>query len=279
MQETADLLRRLHRFVVLTRRLDSQLPNRDAQNSSDRDIVSAALTLHELETILSQEPIFGEIDLVTAELPAIEKARAVVDAEAERLLNEGIHGPNQAKIAAGLQIYYNVKTMGPRVEKLMNALLDEITQDIKHVVDMQSLQKQVRGTTASTGPAVRRANHEPTLGNQSAWTQAIWSRMESLGTKMSQTCIKVKYPILFSVSYASGEWTILSLAVGLRAGKGAGSQKGSFDPSVISGGSTQGKAKGFEVHLPPVFILSRSCVDAGRHESREPILASPRCQF
>ncbi|ORY97950.1 Golgi transport complex subunit 5-domain-containing protein [Syncephalastrum racemosum] len=194
MQETTDLLRRLHRFVILTRRLDSQLPNRDSQNSSERDIVSAALTLHELESILGQEPIFAEIDLVTAELPYIEKARSLVDAEAERLLNEGINGINglnQTKIAAGLQIYYNVKTMGTRVEKLINSILDEITQEIKHVVDMQSLQKQVRGTSASTGPAVRRANHEPTLGNQSAWTQAIWSRMESFGSKMSQSCIKV----------------------------------------------------------------------------------------
>ena len=40
--QTADLLRRLHRFVVLVRRLESQL---------DRDIAAAALTIHEIGKI------------------------------------------------------------------------------------------------------------------------------------------------------------------------------------------------------------------------------------
>lgn len=44
LQYTSDLLRRLHRFIVLARRLESQL----GTTSSDRDMSAAALTLYEL---------------------------------------------------------------------------------------------------------------------------------------------------------------------------------------------------------------------------------------
>jgi hypothetical protein len=48
-------------------------------------------------------------------------------------------------MAAGLQIFYNMKRMVDKVETLTNGMLDELCGKIRNVVDMQSLQKKVKG--------------------------------------------------------------------------------------------------------------------------------------
>ncbi|KAI7855833.1 Golgi transport complex subunit 5-domain-containing protein [Circinella umbellata] len=177
--QTADLLRRLQRFVVLVRRLESQL---------DRDIAAAALTLHEIG-IISKESDFDGIDIVTQEQVFIGKAKERIENEANTLLQEGVRQQNQSKMAAGLQILYNMKQMETQVQSLITHMLDDLTKDIHHAVDMSSLQKQMRAS--SSGPAVRRVNNEPTFSNQGQWQQAVWKRMETLFRSMSDGCIQI----------------------------------------------------------------------------------------
>ncbi|KAI9254403.1 Golgi transport complex subunit 5-domain-containing protein [Helicostylum pulchrum] len=185
MQTTCELLRKLHRFILLKRRLEVQL----APDNLDRDISTAALTIYELETIMKESDFEG-IDIVTCELKFIEKSRDRVEDEAHTLLKEGIETQNQAKMAAGLQVFYNLKQMGDRVQDITQTMLNDLIKEIKRVVDMQSLQKELSSNTSS--PNIRRMNHEPAIGNnQKQWTIAIWSRMESLMKNMSDHCIKV----------------------------------------------------------------------------------------
>lgn len=186
MQTACELLRKLHRFILLRRRLEAQL----AHNNNDRDISTAALTIYELETIVKESDFEG-IDIVTSELKFIEKSRHHIQDEAHTLLKEGIEIQNQSKMAAGLQVFHNMKQMGDRVQRITQNMLDNLIKEIKLVVDMQSLQKEI-GTTNPSSPNMRRANHEPTIGsNQKQWATAIWERMEVLMKNMSDQCVKV----------------------------------------------------------------------------------------
>lgn len=182
MQITCELLRKLHRFILLKRRLEVQL----AHNNNDRDISTAALTIYELETIM-KESDFDGIDIVTCELDFIEKSRDRVEEEAQSLLKEGIETQNQTKMASGLQVFYNLKQMGNRVQDITQTMLNDLIKEIKKVVDMQSLQKEMVNGTSN----VRRLNEPPIGNNQKQWAAAIWTRMESLMKNMSDHCIKV----------------------------------------------------------------------------------------
>lgn len=186
LQSTCELLRKLHRFISLKRRLEVQLA------TSDRDISAAALTIYELEMIM-KETDFDGIDIVTCELSFIEKSRDRVEEEAHLLLKEGIATQNQAKMAAGLQVFYNMKQMGDRVQDMTQSMLDGLIKEIKRVVDMQSIQKEIKssspGQMSSPNMSVRR---DPVIGhNQKQWAAAVWTRMEVLMTNMSDQCVKV----------------------------------------------------------------------------------------
>lgn len=138
-----------------------------------------------------KESDFEGIDIVTCELSFITTSRDRVQQEAQTLLKEGIETQNQAKMASALQVFYNMKQMGNRVQEMIQHMLDNLIQEIKRVVDMQSLQKEIGGGSASTGTGnVRRANNEPVM-NQKQFATAIWNRMETLMRNMSDQCIKV----------------------------------------------------------------------------------------
>ncbi|KAI8097718.1 Golgi transport complex subunit 5-domain-containing protein [Halteromyces radiatus] len=199
LQTTCDLLRRLHRFIVLFKRLSSQysgpmekkaLDDSSKETMNERDITAAATTIHELGIIIDESDFDG-IDIVTKESPMIQQCRERIIQEGDRLLNQGIESHSQTKMAAGLQIFYNMKMMVPKVESLTQSMLDDLNNKIKHVVDMQSLQKEMKGNTPSQGPAVRRVNNEPTFGNQSPWVNTLWTKMDGLMQTMSDSCIKI----------------------------------------------------------------------------------------
>jgi hypothetical protein len=161
--------------------------------TNDRDISTAALTIYELEMIM-KETDFDGIDLVTCELTFIEKSRDHVEEEANLLLKEGIATQNQAKMAAGLQVFYNMKQMGDRVQDMTQSTLDGLIQEIKRVVDMQSLQKEIKSASSpsqSSSPNMS-ARRDPVIGhNQKQWAAAVWTRMEALMNNMSDQCVKV----------------------------------------------------------------------------------------
>lgn len=174
MQITCDLLRKLYRFIILRRRLETQLSSSISSSSADH-IPTAALILYELETVIN-ECDFDGIDIVTHALPAIQQSRKRIEQEANELLKEGIEHQNQAKMAAGLQVFYNMKEMGQRLQKLIQTMLDDLIQEIRQVVDIQSLQKSTMGNASK---------------NTTQWTHLLWERMETLMKSMGDQCIKI----------------------------------------------------------------------------------------
>ncbi|KAG1042930.1 hypothetical protein G6F43_011776 [Rhizopus delemar] len=174
LQITCDLLRKLYRFIILRRRLETQLSSSISSSSADH-IPTAALILYELETVIN-ECDFDGIDIVTHALPAIQQSRKRIEQEANELLKEGIEHQNQARMAAGLQVFYNMKEMGQRLQKLIQTMLDDLIQEIRQVVDIQSLQKSTMGNASK---------------NTTQWTHLLWERMETLMKSMGDQCIKI----------------------------------------------------------------------------------------
>lgn len=192
LQLTCELLRKLHRFILLKRRLEAHL------STNDKDISTAALTIYELETIM-KDTDFDGIDIVTCELDFIKKSRDRVVEEATALLKEGIESQNQAKMASGLQVFHNMKQMGDQVQAITQSILDSLIQDIKKVIDMQSIQNELKPPAALNGQSQQpQQMASPTMSvrghsgiNQTQLAAAVWNRMETLMTKMSDQCIKV----------------------------------------------------------------------------------------
>ncbi|KAL0089842.1 Golgi transport complex subunit 5-domain-containing protein [Phycomyces blakesleeanus] len=190
LQATSSLLSRLRRFLLLVRRLETYLANMKEEGMGERDMTAAALTLHELDAIM-KETDFEGVDAVSTKLDFIKESREYVEGEASRLLKEGIDSQVQAKMAAGLQVLYNMKEMSQKVESITIEILDDLKSDIQHVVDMESLQKETRVAGQTASSSVRRVNNEPAFGNQSTLTQAVWSRVEALMQTMGDACIKI----------------------------------------------------------------------------------------
>lgn len=189
LQITSELLRKLQRFMLLRRRLEAQL------STNEQDITTAAMTLYELKVIM-EEADFEGIDVVTVELPFITKSRERVEEEALVLLKDGIETQNQTKMASGLQVFYNMKQMGDRVQTIVQSMLDGLLEQIKKVVDLPDVQAELR-----KGMAVQQAVSSPTLAtrklnneinlNQKDIAAAVWTRMEKLMQNMSDQCIKI----------------------------------------------------------------------------------------
>ncbi|KAL1926826.1 hypothetical protein VTP01DRAFT_5472 [Rhizomucor pusillus] len=114
LQLTSSLLRRLHRFLVLIHRLESQLSfdasGKDAAGSVEKegDMRAAALTLHEIDNIM-QDPELQGIDILESEKSFIDKTREQIEKEAHRLVSTR----NHSNMAAGLQILKNLGKSSP----------------------------------------------------------------------------------------------------------------------------------------------------------------------
>ena len=92
-----------------------------------------------------QDPDLDGIELISNSQSFIQSSRTSVEEEAGRLVNDGLTTRNQTRMAAGLQILYNMKQMEQKVDELLQNISDELTREIRRAVDMSSLQKEMRG--------------------------------------------------------------------------------------------------------------------------------------
>ena len=98
-----------------------------------------------IESILATSDFEG-IDIVDELRPHINKTHDRIFEEADRVLQHGIETRNQAEIAVGLQVFYNLKHMAKKANDVVNMIIEDVVRNIKHVVNMQSIQKEVKGT-------------------------------------------------------------------------------------------------------------------------------------
>ncbi|KAI9329575.1 Golgi transport complex subunit 5-domain-containing protein [Zopfochytrium polystomum] len=159
IQEAAEILRRVKRFLSLAKRVPSVFPE------SDEGVFSkTAITVQEIENLVSESD-FGGIDVVEAEWSRIMLAKEAVVAGAERLLQKGMANQNQAEVASGLQIFHNLGQASQKVKRVIDAKFEVITKECKVSFDTTVLAREIK-----------ESSDRKTAGAAAG----LWKRMEKL---------------------------------------------------------------------------------------------------
>ncbi|KAF9814575.1 hypothetical protein IEO21_05033 [Rhodonia placenta] len=230
IHQALDILRRMSRFVILTRRLEVQLTemnksegaeidigktskevsgssgvsdvNRsgtpalaDIEDEKERTIAKAALTVAEL----------SEISLVAAHLPYVDSARARITSDMEAMIMTGLGDLNQSLLASSLQTAHNLRVLPALVQDLVTDLAEAVDGRIRYAFDLSRISKEVlakgtllrisditEGNAASHGLMYKsRVRTEPTNVTAPQYTAVLWSSLEGLIEEMTSCCVKV----------------------------------------------------------------------------------------
>ncbi|KAJ3005924.1 Conserved oligomeric Golgi complex subunit, partial [Thoreauomyces humboldtii] len=167
IQTAAEVLRRVLRFMYLLRRPDIQL------TGGERELPKAALTIHELNTILAERDLEG-IDVIDSEILGIKQATQRISAGGEQLLYRGMQIQNQTDIAAGLQVFYNLGQLSEKVQEVVARTLVTITRELQTALDPVMLNKELKDASSP-----RRTAGSP-LPPSAPITTHLWHRLEAL---------------------------------------------------------------------------------------------------
>ncbi|KAI9099496.1 Golgi transport complex subunit 5-domain-containing protein [Phlyctochytrium arcticum] len=178
VQQAAEVLRRIIRFMYLLRRLDTQLPG------GERELPKAALTISELDSIVQDESLL-EINIIRDEAELVKNAKKRVIAEGEQILQRGT-SMQTADIAAGLQIFYNLGQLSPKVKDMVDRMLLNVQKETQSALDAGTLNKEVKGNQA-TSPRRDGAPQPPSSGA----TDGLWARLERLMDVIYENASKV----------------------------------------------------------------------------------------
>ncbi|KAI9193313.1 Golgi transport complex subunit 5-domain-containing protein [Polychytrium aggregatum] len=182
LQATSELLRSTSRFLHLVRRMNAHM------FGGDKEYSSAASSVCELESLLADCDIRG-IDAIDAEIAGIDAVKKQLLSEGNRLIENGMTSQNQSEISAGLQIFHNLGSLGSKLVEVVDHLISDLSAAIQECLDVQLInQDSTVASAPSTG--VRRVT-EPGTVNPSAWSSALWSRLESLFDKIYISSVKI----------------------------------------------------------------------------------------
>ncbi|KAG0095816.1 Conserved oligomeric Golgi complex subunit [Podila epicladia] len=181
------MLRRVLRFLYLSKRLEMQMPG------GDLELTKAALTLSEVDSLLQESDLEG-INVVDSEVRNLESVRGRIIDSADRMLQDGMSSQNQAQVGSALQVFYSLKGLDIKIMAITTNLNSKLHSQIKHAVDIQSLQKEAKeagmnNSAGFIGGGVRRRDGEPSVGAAALWTSILWKRMEKLMDDMYNGCI------------------------------------------------------------------------------------------
>ncbi|OCF41801.1 hypothetical protein I317_04407 [Kwoniella heveanensis CBS 569] len=210
-----DLTRRGSRFVVLARRLESQLKKMEASDKGategerERELAKAALSVAELDALLKsssnededsssfEQISLLELDFVRAYAPVLDTARDTIIQEMESMVVNGLADLNQSLLSSSLQTAHNLRLLPDLVSNLIADLNDAVALRVTKAFDSAAIGKEV---AAKEGPAShsaikfpsrgRNAN-EPTSSNTQLWVNTLWSRLERVIEDVANCCIKV----------------------------------------------------------------------------------------
>ncbi|ESK92953.1 conserved oligomeric golgi complex subunit 5-like [Moniliophthora roreri MCA 2997] len=230
LQHASDLLRRTSRFIVLARRLLSQMAemdslgpatsdtnapkpsenatllnvNEDIEDEKERTIAKAALSIAELAQVLSDvnrnsesKLLLRSVNAVNAFIPFIEESRTKVTSEMENMVLTGLATLNQSILASSLQTAYNLRVLPQLVQSLISDLSQAVEDRIRTAFDMNKISRDVLDAASSPSqtqsPTLYRSRvrTEPTNVTAPQWTAALWTRLEKMIEDMADCCVKV----------------------------------------------------------------------------------------
>ncbi|KAF9157914.1 Conserved oligomeric Golgi complex subunit, partial [Actinomortierella ambigua] len=181
---TSEVLRRVIRFLYLCKRLEMQVPQ------GDIELTKAALTLSEIDALLQESDLEG-IHIVDEEVKKLESVRTNIIDSADRMLQEGMRTQNQAQVGSALQVFYSLNGLGIKIQAITSNIADRLHSQLKHALDLPSLQREARESGGSSAAAVIRRDGVPPPGAGPLWTSILWKRMEKLMDEMYDGCVRV----------------------------------------------------------------------------------------
>ncbi|CAI9719984.1 conserved oligomeric Golgi complex subunit 5 [Octopus vulgaris] len=182
LQEACDLLRRIIRILYLSKRLRSQL------EGGAREITKAAQSLNELDYVCEGMDLSG-IEVIEADRRFIKQARKDVEAQAQKMLEQGMETQNQSQVATSLQVFYNLNSLSATVKKVVNNCRETLHQNVKNCLNMQLLQQQL----PSQGQGGPGRALMPVTGNTAAYRANLWTNMEKLMDNIYAACAQIQH--------------------------------------------------------------------------------------
>jgi len=97
-----------------------------------------------IDSLLQESDLEG-INVVDSEVRNLESVRGRIIDSADRMLQDGMSSQNQAQVGSALQVFYSLKGLDIKIMAITTNLSSKLHSQIKHAVDIQSLQKEAKG--------------------------------------------------------------------------------------------------------------------------------------
>ena len=201
IQNTCMYLRKVIRFIYLTKRLKTQL------RTGSRDVSKAAASVNEIESVCSGIDLSG-IHVVDNGMDFIHSSKVELLKEGDNLLRSGISNLKQSEISTALQVFHNLQCLSDKSSLAINEIIRDLFAQIKDCLNVNSLTKQiqheqqaeklqnVRNKIPSAGMSGKSSGSGvgsgSSGGNSNALLRAaLWGRLEKFFSEMGISFMKI----------------------------------------------------------------------------------------
>ena len=187
MQKTCDVLRKIIRILQLSKKLQVQM------NNGDAEITKAASSLNELMELWEPEEELNGIEIIEQDQRIILQAKNEVERKADSMLNAGMESRSQNQIGIALQVYFNLNILPEKVERVVNGFVKKIKAKMTDCLDGRKIniilneeasknnpEKSQNSTKNLPGRTNRTISATASSGNAAAFRSMLWSNVEIL---------------------------------------------------------------------------------------------------
>ncbi|KAJ3067856.1 Conserved oligomeric Golgi complex subunit [Podochytrium sp. JEL0797] len=182
MQAGTEIIRNVQKFLGLMRRLEIHLKEEKGAGLSQ-----AALCVRDIETLMEESDLTG-IDIVDPKIVKVEAAKANILSLGDKQLLDGLNSQNQAEIATGLQVFYNIGLIASKTKLVIDESLDVITKATQSALSIQTLNKEK--DQYSQSEKGKKDEGATTMTNP-VYTANLWKRLEGLMDIVFENTVKV----------------------------------------------------------------------------------------
>uniref|UniRef100_T1JT49 Conserved oligomeric Golgi complex subunit 5 n=1 Tax=Tetranychus urticae TaxID=32264 RepID=T1JT49_TETUR len=173
LHATCDLLRRIVRFMHLSRRLNQTDFKGADQSTINREVIKAAQFVHELNSLISQDDSLLKIDIIKSDLIHLGDKQNDILEIANTCFTNGFSKQDSSQVGVALHVYYFFNILDEKVDLFLQNKEQNIITTARDVFDMSSY-NQAR----STGPGS--AVVPMTLAQSANFKTKLWNNIENL---------------------------------------------------------------------------------------------------
>ncbi|KAJ8626872.1 hypothetical protein MRB53_020179 [Persea americana] len=171
LHRTTELLQFTVRTLRLSKKLKDIMASADAE--PDKLDLAKAAQLHREIGALCEENGLAGISVIDEEMTWLMETGNKLRSEGMRVLERGMEGLNQAEVASGLQVFYNLGELRSTVDGLINKYKTQCVRAVSSALDM----KAISASSGNFGPGGIHRSGTPQIGAGSKAKEALWQRM------------------------------------------------------------------------------------------------------